>query len=125
MESLNANQHTGFSPVNIVNLTPHTVDLLMDGDVKSIPSHGVARVAEKTIDDGVRFGIQFVIKSYGEITGLPDPAENVIYIVSMLVASAAWQAGRTDVFYPADFTRDAEGKIVSACSLCGAPEGDE
>jgi hypothetical protein len=57
----------------------------------------------------------------GEPTGLPDPADGVIVIVSALVAEHPSVAHRTDLAYPGEAIRDPDGKIVGAKGLCAGP----
>ncbi len=61
-------------------------------------------------------GVDVVDTQYGEIVGLPDAREGVVYIVSMLVRDAAKAAGRTDTVSPdtapGSVVRNAEGQIL-------------
>lgn len=80
---------------SFVNCTPHTI-VLNDGT--NIPSIGAARVSSvfTTFDANGVCEVQ-----YGDITGLPEPQKDVLYIVSSMVLSAAKAAGRTDCVAPA------------------------
>lgn len=105
------------------NLCPHAV-VLNSG--KTFASEGLARVAATCTDfdnDGI------CKQKFGEITGLPEPEDGVIYIVSLLVLAAAEQQGRTDCVAPAsghpDCIRDEQGRIVSVpgfvkTDICGS-----
>lgn len=78
------------------------------------PSDGVASVAMRH----TFFGDGGVCRTcYGEISGLPKPQFNAVYIVPELVRIAAEAQGRTDCVTPAflhpDCKRDALGRIVS------------
>ena len=103
--------------MEIVNLTPHPVRIVNErGEVVIPPSGVIARVSirkemvgEISID-GIRVPIYKV--EYGEVEGLPEPSEGVVYIVSSVVASKV--AGRSDVVVPDDFIRDASGNIIGA-----------
>ena len=77
------------------NYTPHTIVLNNGTKYDSV---GVARVQNtfSEVDDN---GICSV--NYGDITGLPEPKDGCIYIVSALVLAAAKAAGRTDCVAPA------------------------
>lgn len=93
------------------NLTPHTITLK---DGRSFASEGLARVSatfSKFDEDGV------CEQQFGAVTGLPDPEENTLYIVSALVLAAAKASGRTDCVAPAtghpDCGRNDQGFIVS------------
>ena len=77
----------------IVNLTPHVVRL--NSGVGIPPSGTVARVTASYSDfdaDGV------AVVTFGQVTGLPEPAEGTLYVASALVAQAA---KRLDVVSPA------------------------
>ena len=78
---------------NFVNLCPHQI-VLNDGRVFP-PSGNVARVSSSFSEfdsDGICSNV------FGEITGLPEPQNDTIYIVSMLVAGLV---KRADVVSPA------------------------
>lgn len=84
--------------MKILNYMPHTLNIaLPSGEIIAIESSGVARCAVKTVQTGDINGIPVVAAEYGEIVGLPDPADDTIYVVSMLVAQ---RAGRADVVGP-------------------------
>jgi hypothetical protein len=107
----------------IVNLTPHPLHI---AGVVIQPSGQVARVSEVSERCGMlEYGslqIPVIVKRFGDVEGLPEPQDGVIYIVSALTAQAAWAAGRTDVFCPGDLIRDESGRVVGAASLCAAPQ---
>lgn len=89
------------------NYTPHDV-VLNNGTV--FPSFGVARVSATftTPVNGVCKQI------FGEVVGLPEPKEGVMYIISSYVLGATT---RCDVCAPAtghpDAVRDDKGHILS------------
>ena len=76
-----------------INLTPHTINL--NTGAAYAASGVVARVGSThtPFDENGLASIE-----WGEVTGLPEPQEGVIYIVSALVAQAA---KRSDVVSPA------------------------
>ncbi len=88
--------------MNIVNLTPHTITVLVSGEIEheySFPPSGqVARVSVKNAPDGDINGIPVSKPIYGEVEGLPAPEPGVIYIVSMLVGQRC--PGRSDIIGP-------------------------
>lgn len=93
-----------------VNLTPHQINEQTTG--LSIPSSGVARVKIKsriidTIDDVPLFHSYYA----GNLEGLPEPVEGVIYVVSALALNAV-PADRTDVVAPGDVVRDDKGRVI-------------
>lgn len=77
------------------NFTPHAI--VLNSGV-SYPSVGVARVSN-TFTPFDSDGVCSV--TYGDITGLPDPQDGVVYVVSALVLAAAKADGRTDCVAPA------------------------
>jgi hypothetical protein len=84
----------------VINLTPHAVSLAdADGNVIATfpPSGQVARVATTTEVVGELMGRPISRTTFGEVTGVPAPAEGVVYLVSTLVAQAA---RRSDVVSP-------------------------
>lgn len=110
----------------IVNLTPHPLHI---AGVVIQPSGQVARVSEVSERRGMlEYGslqIPVIVKWFGDVEGLPEPQDGVIYVVSVLTAQAAWAAGRTDVFCPGDLIRDESGRVVGAASLCAAPQYEQ
>jgi len=105
------------------NLTPHDIAFAdQDGNiVLSIgPEPTPARCAISTVHlgyievDGVQ--VEQVQAVYGQVSGLPDPQEGVIYITSTPAAIRACGEGRTDVYSPrTDGTaiRNEKGQIVA------------
>ncbi len=96
---------------NFTNLTPHDIHL-NDGTV--YPKTGqVARVSAsyEPFDDD-----KITKQRFGEVQGLPETADEVIYIVSALVLSAL-QWTRNDIVAPAtghpDVKRNEQGQIIS------------
>lgn len=100
-----------------INLTPHEVAIhLTKEEIKRIPPSGiVARCQEKSLNVGTLEGVPIVKKVFGEVTDLPEPAENTYYITSSLVAQAA---KRADVLSPGDPVRDEKGQIIGCRTLC-------
>lgn len=93
------------------NFTPHAV-ALNNGTV--FISEGIARVSASFSAPDTN-GICSQV--FGDVTGLPDPQDNVFFIVSALVLSAAKEAGRKDCVAPAtghpETIRNQAGHIVS------------
>lgn len=107
--------------ITIVNLTPHAVTVNgEDGSVTVPPSGTVARIetvmtpAETITVDGVAITVQ--AQRMGEVTGLPEPVDGTVYVVSLPVA-AALGASRPDVVAPGPLVRDAEGRPVACNGL--------
>ena len=105
--------------MQVRNLTPHTIHFIpREGEGFEIPyalSEGVARVSMETRSVSMEgLPVPAVVQVPGEVTGLPDPVEGVVFIVSAMVAMAVM---RPDVCHPADFVRDEDGKIIGARAL--------
>lgn len=106
---------------NIINLTPHTVTIVNpDGSELSFPASGtIARCAVNTVQTGYILYSEQEIPTYrtqyGEVIGLPDPQDGVIYITSTPVAQNV--PDRKDVLVPAECIRDAEGRIIGCRGL--------
>jgi len=112
--------------MNIINLTPHAITFLApDGTtITSVaPSGTLARVAQSRANVGTQHiggGVYLPVSrsSFGDVTGLPDPAPDTILLVSALVATAV--PTRSDVFMVDDTVRDADGRIIGARGLGAA-----
>jgi len=101
--------------MKLYNLTPHTLNVhTPDGVVNLPPSGAVARVATVSTPAAPMGGIPTCTTTLGEVTGLPDFQEGVVYIVSGMVASAA---PRPDVMSPGDLVRDESGRPVGCLGL--------
>lgn len=96
--------------MQIVNLTPHEITLCGT----KYPSAGEARVAVTERQVGELNGIPIVQEVYGDVTGLPEPVDGVVYVVSLLVLQRC--AGRSDVYGLTRFHR-LNGVIVGAHAL--------
>ncbi|CAB5226071.1 hypothetical protein UFOVP755_40 [uncultured Caudovirales phage] len=106
--------------MQFINITPHSIDLLLDNKKISIPPTGV--VARCSVDseqlptisatfDSMEFEIPMSQTRLGEIVGLPPKMQDTYYITSIVVAQKASQLGRVDVIVP-DVIRDSKGNIV-------------
>lgn len=93
--------------MTLINLTPHEVVLC---GMKIAADGTLARVAmtRKQVGqldiDGT--SVPIYRTEFGAVTGLPEAAEGVGYIVSAMVRSAASE--RKDIYSPADLIRDAK-----------------
>lgn len=108
--------------VRFVNLTPHRIDFQFpDGSRVEFPSEGIARVdtiiGESTsiVYDHREMPVTSPI-IYGEVQGLPDPEDGVIYIVSQIVLTQPSVAGRKDIVAPATGPKD------QAIRYCEGPQ---
>lgn len=99
--------------VEVVNLTPHAINIL-DSDnfiVKTFESSGIARCTCSRNQIGNVNGIAINSNYYGEVTGLPEPKDGTMYIVSALVAQAVKYV-RSDVLVTDDAVRNDDGQII-------------
>ena len=110
--------------IKFINLTPHNITLVpCDGGAKEIieKSGMIARVStESEIVGSYRFNNKlFPIKKtrFDKVTDLPEPQNNVVYIVSALVRSAVPE--RHDVVSPTDLERDQNGQPTLAKAVDG------
>lgn len=109
--------------MNIVNLTPHALNLMPegpDGPTVTIPPSGiVARCTTSRVQVGTitvdNIAIPVNRTQFGAVTDLPDPQPDTIFVVSALVAQAVPE--RQDVFIVDDAVRDEQGRIIGARAL--------
>lgn len=114
--------------VKLVNLTPHTVNLIHRDQVApdetfNVPPSGtVARVAmqSRCIDTLIlgEYGeaaVRLMVVSPGPVEGLPAPEPGVLYIVSRVVLSAS--PDRDDLVVPDELQRDEKGRVIAAGAL--------
>lgn len=104
----------------LVNLTPHALTILPgEGEAISLaPTGAVARVTTgRTVVETLEGGIQVFATSFGEVTGLPEPREGDVFIVSGMVAGHPSLRGRTDVLSPGELVRGADGQPTGCRGL--------
>ncbi len=106
----------------LVNLTPHDIRVMECRDGENIgietykPSGLVARVAVKNKEIGSVNGTPINRPIYGAVENLPDPCDDHLYIVSMIVRDAC--PGRKDLISPDSgptASRDDRGQIEYVC----------
>lgn len=91
-----------------------------------LPPDVAAALAEDLDElDGVEEGRQHIPigrAAWGQVVGLPAPEPGIYHVVSVIVAEAAVDAGRTidDLFVPGDQIRDDRGRIVGCRGLLEA-----
>lgn len=101
--------------MKIINLTPHPIAVLTkEGMITFPPSGTVARVSQIEEPAGSLDGVQLVRIRCGQVDGLPDEQEGVMYLVSRLVFErCVW---RHDLLVPdtgpGSAIRDSSGNIV-------------
>lgn len=106
--------------MRLVNLTPHPVTLIVGDQTLTIPPEPTpARCSEtRTVVGSVEVDgleVPVTVVGFGEVQGLPDPQEGVLYVVSRIVAEA--RRDRADLVIPDDLVRDGEGRIIGAKAL--------
>lgn len=101
----------------IENYTPHDIVICFyDGASITIPSKGVARcLSGEQILGQVDLMPIYKIE-YGEVSGLPEPKEDTIYIVSKIVAEAL-KGKRDDLFIVASTIKDENGQVIGCRGL--------
>lgn len=104
--------------INLVNLTPHDIKIIINGETTTIPRSGqVARVTITSKVVGTVNGIEIRTPTPGDVEGLPEPKEGTMYIVSRLVADSPSVRSRKDILVPDGLVRDEAGNVVGASGL--------
>lgn len=100
--------------MKIINLTPHAINVVVNGQTRTFPSEGVARATQTSTQVGSLEGIPVFRMEYGAPVDLPDPEEGVYYVVSAITATAARESGRitSDLLLTANLVRDEAGRVV-------------
>lgn len=113
------------SGVKIVNLTPHAITVLKNGEEIAVyeASGSIARCEWKTVAVGEIAGIPLTETRFGKLYlidrdrvkhELPEQQDGTFYIVSALVARVAQ---REDFIIVDDTVRDDKGRIVGCQSF--------
>ena len=126
--------------MKLINLTPHDINIVVYGNgenhgeetILAIPSSGLARCETQDHIDGPGYlasdeptawpdGGHFrcVVREFLGAS-LPAPAMHTIYIASLLVAQAAAESGRMDVYAPdtgETALRDQGGNVLAVRGL--------
>jgi hypothetical protein len=105
---------------NIINCTPHAVNVIVDGVTTVIPASGIVpRCKQDTVQIGSVLvdgsDIPITRTQFGVVEDLPDATDGTLLIVSMLVAKAC--PDRDDLVIPNGIVRDADGNIIGCTSL--------
>ena len=103
--------------MQFVNLTPHRINVFDQSEEEVIsiePSGQVARVETHQKEVGTLDGVPIFEQKVGEVKGLPEPEEEVIYITSSFVEG---EVSREDVYSPGNLLRDDNGRPVGAIGL--------
>lgn len=116
--------------MNIINLTPHRIVIFSSADaaepsVMVEPSGQVARVSATTTPKAsalsAEYGFPTVRLTFGEVTGLPESKDGIVYIVSGMVLDAVGksQPDRQDVWAPGELLRGPDGQPRGCIGLRG------
>lgn len=103
--------------MTFVNLTPHQIDVFTGDNlpgVSILPSGQVARVAQTLSIAEPIDGLPTFRRTFGAVTGVPDPVEGVVLIVSALVAAAC---PRADIVSPGELVRNEAGQPIGCRGL--------
>ena len=107
--------------MRVTNLTPHEVKVLDDDDnvIATFPSSGVARASQHNVLVGEIESIPVVKTEFGEVLGLPEPAEDTVFIVSRITVEVARARGLNtdDLLITSGAVRDDQGRIVGCRAL--------
>lgn len=90
--------------MNVINLTPHDINLC-DPVTKSViatfPKSGIVpRVTQEGVAIGSLGGAPIIATKYVDLEGVPESQEDTIYLVSSIVLQHPLLAGRSDVIAP-------------------------
>ena len=110
-------KHTRSKNILLKNYTPHPIVIeKSNGESLTFSSDGIARCVEEVEAVGITAErIPVVRKSYGAVSGLPEPEPGVMLIVSAIVRLAL--PTRKDLLSPGDAVRDEQGRIVAVKNL--------
>jgi len=104
--------------MNIVNLTPHSINIYNENKemVLTVPPSGqIARVGTaKNLVDTVDSIPMFETVVTGEPAGLPERQENTIFIVSGIFRS---NFDREDLYQPGELLRNEAGQPIGCIGL--------
>ena len=102
----------------IVNCTPHCINFFTEdgAEVAIEPCGHVARCTVTTRQVGTCNGIRVNESQFGEVTGLPEPQADTVYVVSAMVLTAL-HGTRSDVLGLSEYVRNEAGQVVGAKAL--------
>ena len=120
----------GGEHIKLVNLTPHRIVIFASADaaessVEVEPSGSIARVSATTMPKAsalsAEYGFPIVRTVFGEVTGLPEYKDGVVYIVSGMVLDAVAKAHPDcqDVYAPGELLRGPDGQPRGCIGLRG------
>ena len=101
--------------MELINLTPHILNIHTPSGVENLPPSGqVARVDSESTPAAPIGGIPTFKEEGGQVTGLPEPREGVVFITSLRVSD---EVCREDVVSPGHLVRDENGRPVGCRGL--------
>lgn len=105
--------------INLVNLTPHTINIIGIGEVESNGFVRCSTTKEKVGELHVNGKMINVFRTiYGEVEGLPPEQTGTFYVVSAIVANAIKNnTGRKDILIADKVIRDADGNVLGCKAL--------
>jgi len=95
--------------MEIVNLTPHTINETTT-EQSFEPSGTVARLYQKSEVTDTINNIPMYTTIIGDVVGLPEPKEGVMYLVSSMCLTGV--KNRDDVIAPGNLVRDENGQPI-------------
>lgn len=105
----------------LINLTPHDIKIIgTNNRLITIPKSGIiARIKTKNFNPQ-KINEEFKVykQKVEQVIDLPEPSEDVIYIVSNVVLKALWK--RTDLIAPNTTngaTKDERGNVIQVHSF--------
>jgi hypothetical protein len=95
--------------MQFINLTAHSINEVTSG--LTIPASGrVVRVKSSTTKVAEHAGSPIYTSVFGEVEGLPEPVDGILYIVSALALNAC--PNRIDLVAPGNLMRNPEGQPI-------------
>ncbi len=99
--------------MNIINCTPHVVNVVVGDKVIDLAPSGVIELSESILISGTE--VPVYQDTYGELNDLPEQQEGTFLVVSRLVAAAA--KGRNDLLVPGALIRNEAGQPIGCKGL--------
>lgn len=107
---------------NIINLTPHVINIISNNVNITLDSSGNARCSATSVITDTVNGIDIVDNTYGAVTvdgaDFPAPIDGTVFVVSFITAKALAAIGRRDdILFVANTVKNADGVITHATAL--------
>lgn len=101
--------------MRLVNLCSHPINFSNGITLPPCEKGAEARVSVSREPGPMVGGVPTFVPLYGQVMGLPAPADGVTYVVSGLVRGRVPE--RADVASPGQLVRDVDGKVIGADGL--------